>query len=226
MSRPRHIYLIRHGQSLGNVNRDIHATVPDWKIELTTLGRQQALGAGNDLVEAIGGLRLPLGVYISPYRRTRQTWEAMGERLAYHQQPVSFVKEDPRLREQEWGGLRAFEPRPWEEIEAEREEYGSLFYRFSHGESGLDVYDRCTGFLDTLYRDMEKPDMPDNILLVTHGYTLRVLLMRWLHWGVEKFHLLANPRNCERFELRLDEERQKYSLVSPMRQKGEAPWAP
>ncbi len=204
--KPKRIFLIRHAQSAGNIDRAVHATVPDWKIPLTELGHGQALEAGRLLASQIESHHA-LGVYLSPYRRTRETWNQMvvafEDRFDRH---VSFIKEDVRLREQEWGGLRAYEARSWADIEAERDAYGTLFYRFMHGESGCDVLDRCSGFLETIYRDFEKDDMPD---------TLRVLLMRWLHWSVETFHELSNPRNCERFELRLDPVTDRYSLTAP-----------
>jgi len=34
-------------------------------------------------------------------------------------------------------------------------------------------------------------------LIVTHGLTLRLFLMRWFHWTVEEFENLRNPRNCQ-----------------------------
>lgn len=37
---------------------------------------------------------------------------------------------------------------------AERLRYGRFFYRFPHGESGADVYDRMTIFEDHLIRDI------------------------------------------------------------------------
>jgi len=218
--KPSRIVLIRHGQSHGNVNREVHATVPDWKIELTAKGFEQATKAGHNLVHETGVT--PIGVYTSPYRRTMQTWDEIALAFAIRRKPIAFVKEDLRLREQEWGALRAFEPRKWEEIEAERDAYGTLFYRFLHGESGCDVVDRCSDFLATLYRDFEKPDMPDQVLIVTHGFLLRALLMRWLHWSVETFHNLSNPRNCETFELRLNAS-DRYELTKPFPTKADRP---
>ena len=106
---------------------------------------------------------------------------------------IAQVSEDPRLREQEWGHLRNVAE--GEAIQEERDAYGTFYYRIPNGESGADVYDRVTTFLDTLHRDFEKSDYPDNCLIVTHGLTLRLFLMRWFHWSVEEFHDLCNPTN-------------------------------
>ncbi|HXQ32746.1 MAG TPA: histidine phosphatase family protein, partial [Anaerolineales bacterium] len=52
-------------------------------------------------------------------------------------------------------------------------------------------------FLETLHRDFKKSGYPQNALIVTHGLTLRLFLMRWFHWTVEEFENLRNPRNCQ-----------------------------
>ena len=42
--RPRRIILLRHGQSLGNVDESAYVETADWRIPLTDLGRKQAQG--------------------------------------------------------------------------------------------------------------------------------------------------------------------------------------
>src|SRR3954464_99313 len=72
MSRPRRIYLVRHGESEGNVNKEIYKTKPDYALELTFDGIMQARRAG----EAINKEILPhetIAFYSSPFYRTRQT---------------------------------------------------------------------------------------------------------------------------------------------------------
>lgn len=193
------------------MNVAVHATKPDYRMELTSLGIAQAAKAGEELAQRLGGETV--AAYVSPFQRTRQTWSCIRGELQPHQ--VERVREDPRLREQEWGHLRSEDDTKL--IEAERNAYGTFFFRIPDGESGADVYDRCSGFLDTLYRDFEKPHFPANALLVTHGLTLRLLVMRWLHWSVEEFESLHNPRNCEIFELRLDAVGAHYQLATPFR---------
>lgn len=41
MGKPRLIILIRHAQSEGNKNREIHQVVPDHRVKLTEDGRRQ-----------------------------------------------------------------------------------------------------------------------------------------------------------------------------------------
>lgn len=207
--KPKRIFIIRHGESHGNVNNKIYETVPDWKIELTDKGLEHSRSAGRLLFDTYK-VSSNAAVYVSPFKRTIQTWEGIKSQSTSD----NFnVKQDPRLREQEWGHLRLAEET--HEIDKERQEYGTFFYRLPDGESGADVYDRATGFLDTLYRDFLKPGFPEDVVIVTHGYTLRVLLMRWFHWTVEGFHKLKNPPNCFIAEMRLNKN-DKFELITQM----------
>jgi len=52
------------------------------------------------------------------------------------------------------------------------------FYRIPFGESGADVYDRVSTFLDTLHRAFESPDFPSTMILVGHGLLNRLFFMR------------------------------------------------
>jgi broad specificity phosphatase PhoE len=70
------------------------------------------------------------------------------------------------LREQEFGNYPDLSR--MDKIDRERKEYGIFFYRIPNGESGADVYDRCTMFLDTFYRDLRHDNFPENALIVTH----------------------------------------------------------
>lgn len=92
----RRIILVRHGESLGNIDERAYATTADWRVPLTNLGREQARSAGrlvathlgcnstdevNDIVHgdgrpattAIPAARGKIFFYVSPYLRTRQT---------------------------------------------------------------------------------------------------------------------------------------------------------
>ena len=45
---------------------------------------------------------------------------------------VMYYREDPRLREQEWGNLQ--DPYKMEEMKEQRRETGAFYYRFPTGE--------------------------------------------------------------------------------------------
>jgi broad specificity phosphatase PhoE len=215
MAPPKFIYLIRHGQSQANDNWDLLKTVPDWKVPLTEYGRQQAAMAGAYIY---GDLRreFPKGIdppevatYCSPYVRTKQTWDVVWKAIfdGIHTETGRIqdllkkpyyvhsarTKYDPRIREQDWGNYKDTEVT--KKIDAERDKFGTFFYRIPDGESGADVCDRLSSFLDTLWRDFEKKDFPRVVIIVTHGLTMRLFLMRWFHWDVEQYEALQNPKN-------------------------------
>jgi len=54
MKLPRRIILVRHGQSLGNVDELAYCTIPDWKIPLTETGKRQATEVGRRISRIIG----------------------------------------------------------------------------------------------------------------------------------------------------------------------------
>ncbi|UGY94022.1 histidine phosphatase family protein [Streptomyces gobiensis] len=188
MARPRRIVLIRHGESEGNVDDTVYERVPDHALRLTAEGWQQARAAGDRLRELFGEERV--SAYVSPYRRTHETFRAL--RL----DPSRVrAREEPRLREQDWGNWQ--DPKNVRQQKAARDAYGHFFYRFEQGESGADVYDRVGAFLESLWRSFDAPDHPPNVLLVTHGLTMRLFCMRWMHWSVAEFESLSNPDNGE-----------------------------
>lgn len=206
--KPKRIILVRHGLSQGNADRSLHETIPDFALNLTPEGIEQAKRAGQELKKIIA--EETLHVYHSPYYRTRQTFQAIQESIAEN---VVKTFEDPRLREQDWGHLR--KPDLNGEIIQERDGFSTFYYRIPDGESGADVYDRVSSFLETLHRDFQKSDYPENVLIVTHGMTLRLFLMRWFHWSVEEFEALRNPLNCQIVIMQKDLN-ERYDLISEL----------
>lgn len=188
--RPERIILIRHAESEGNLDKSKYETVQDFALKLTSTGVEQAKLAGKQIKSIIGDESVY--VYLSPFFRTRETFENIREIIENN---IVKTIEDPRIREQDWGHLR--HPADNKEISKERDDFSTFYYRIPDGESGADVFDRISNFLDTLHRDFEKEDFPKNVLIVTHGLTLRLFLMRWFHWTVEEFEKLRNPKNCQ-----------------------------
>lgn len=188
--KPKRIILVRHGESEGNADRTNYENIPDYALNLTEVGIDQARVAGATIASIIGDESVY--AYVSPYYRTRQTFSQIKDAIAGN---VIRAIEDPRIRELDWGHLR--HPDENEEITKARNEFSTFYFRIPDGESGADVYDRVSTFFETMYRDFSKPDYPQNTLIVTHGMTMRLFLMRWFHWSVESFELLRNPNNCQ-----------------------------
>ncbi|HKY56230.1 MAG TPA: histidine phosphatase family protein [Anaerolineales bacterium] len=206
--KPNRIILIRHGESQGNVDLNQYITIPDYALTLTPKGIEQAKQAGDTIKEIIGSESVH--VYLSPYVRTRQTFQYLKPGI---EKNVMKIIEDPRLREQDWGHFR--HPEVNEEIVRARDNFGTFYYRIPDGESGADVYDRVSTFLETLHRDFNKSNYSQNTLIVTHGLTLRLFLMRWFHWTVEEFENLRNPRNCQVVVMQKNAN-DRYELISEL----------
>jgi len=209
--KPKRIILIRHGESEGNTDRNIYSQKPDYAVLLTQNGMQQALLAGECLLSLVGNENLQF--YVSPLFRTQLTFKQITKCFPTHRY---HWREEPRLREQEWGHLRSLEQ--CHTVDQLRDAYGTFYFRIPEGESAADVYDRVSDFFHTLHRDFAKPDFPQNAVMVTHGMTIRLFLMRWFHYSVTEFEQLCNPANCDIVTMEL-EENGKYKLTSQLKKR-------
>ena len=191
-------------------------------MKLTPEGWQQAEEAGR----RIRSMLRPddtIQLYISPYRRTRETTDGILRTLTSDDDsPSPFprqsvrVWEEPRLREQDFGNFQpcsAAMERMWQE----RADYGHFFYRIPGGESAADAYDRISGFNESLWRSFSEEDFPSVCILVTHGLMTRVFLMKWYHWSVEYFEDLRNVSHCEMVIMKRSHDTGKYLLQNELR---------
>jgi broad specificity phosphatase PhoE len=195
MPKPQQIIIIRHGESVGNIDKTIYRTVPDYAVPLTLKGRIQAADKGVQLRQKIGSAKVR--AYVSPFFRTRETFDRIN--AAFEPDQIQY-QEAIQIREQEWrtdfGDFDMAE-------EKARLNYSLFYYKFKGGENCAQCYDRCGLFIDKLYKDFEQPDYPENCFIVSHGMLMRVLLMRWMNWTPEQFESLQNPRNCGTYTLLL-----------------------
>lgn len=170
-----------------------------------------------------------LFAYCSPYKRALDTWEIIEDYLECENEDILQIsnkihmkkgvkvigfREEPRIAEQQFGNFQ--NPHKVRTAKSERRTFGRFFFRFPNGESGLDVYSRCSSFLATLSRDIkqidqryssfnrcERNDVDEdamenmNILIVCHGLTLRLLLMRYFMLTVEEFENSYNSQNAK-----------------------------
>ncbi|KAK2867955.1 hypothetical protein FQN49_003307 [Arthroderma sp. PD_2] len=222
MGKPRLIILIRHGQSEGNKNREIHQAVPDHRIKLTPEGHRQALEAGRRLREMLRPDD-KIHFFTSPYRRTRETTEGILKSLTSDDpSPSPFprqgiqVYEEPRLREQDFGNFQPCSDE-MERMWQERADYGHFFYRIPNGESAADAYDRVSGFNESLWRLFGDNDFASVCVLVTHGLMTRIFLMKWYHFSVEYFEDLRNINHCEFVVMQKNLDNGKYVLRNKLR---------
>lgn len=207
--KPKRIILVRHGESVGNVDMTVYSKIPDYALDLTDLGHKQARDAGRDILGIIGTAKVH--AYVSPWKRARLTYTHICETL---QDQVLKMVEDPLIREQDWGNFASVELLL--QINRERSTYGQFHYRVPNGESGADVYNRISHFIDNMYRDFERPEFPDNALIVSHGMALRIFLCRFFRYSVEYFETIENLYNAEILVIERDAYG-CYQLKTPLR---------
>jgi len=171
---PDRIWIVRHGQSAGNVARDkaeaskaqwIDIADRDMDTPLSDLGREQALALGRWFASQ------PLGdkpnVFLSsPYVRSLQTVDLILDAGEFP--PRSRVVPDERLREKEFGildrmtvlGIRSQYPK----LDEQRKHVGKFYFRPPGGESWCDVILRLRSVIDTMTRDYRQ----QRVLIVAH----------------------------------------------------------
>lgn len=195
---PQKIVLVRHGESKGNVNPRCYVDMHDSEIPLSPDGVEQALQCGLNLKEILDD-RVPIHTYVSPYTRTRQTLSNIQETLGRDMR----VCYDARLREQHWGTFETTEESRYC-LNGYLE--NPLHFKFPrNGESGLEVLDRINSFIETLHRHFNNSGSRSyNVLLVTHGMTMRLFLNAWFQKDPEHAKTQRFAYNCEPIVLELD----------------------
>lgn len=198
---PAKLWLVRHGQSQGNVARDaadeaglheIDIRVRDVDVPLSELGHQQASSTGHWFA-ALPVEERPEVILSSPYLRARQTAEAICG--AGGLSGPSRLVIDERLREREFGifdrlttlGIRARFP----EEAAHRTRLGKFYHRPPGGESWADVILRLRSMLNTI--NLHFCDR--RVLVVCHQVV--VLCMRYILEELDEAQILGIDKQAD-----------------------------
>jgi broad specificity phosphatase PhoE len=211
---PQTMWLVRHGQSAGNVARDAaeasgHTMIDianrDMDVPLSALGEQQARALGRWLATLPADCR-PDGFFFSPYVRARETAALMAETAGIDRSAIDWVC-DERLREKEFGildrltvhGIRRIHP----QLAEQRLHIGKFYFRPPGGESWCDVILRLRSFVDTLRRVHHG----QRVVIVAHQVVVNC--MRYLLESLDEAALLAIDRkgdvpNCSVTSYELD----------------------
>lgn len=156
------VVLVRHGQTEWNaaMRNQGHIDIP-----LDEVGREQSRKLATSLKECTFD-----AIFCSDMSRTIETAKVIASATN-----SGNLIEDPRLRERNYG---EWEGKTREEIAAKEaghlEKYRSdpAFYAPTGGETGIEVYTRCSSFLWELLQKYPK----GNILIVSHGGTIANLI--------------------------------------------------
>jgi 2,3-bisphosphoglycerate-dependent phosphoglycerate mutase len=194
----KEIYIIRHGESESNVASELSSTLSDWDIPLTENGHKQSEEVGKTIFNLIHkNITIPNSslrpiFYISPYLRTTQTFYGIMKEFKKNHCHVSMYF-DERLREIELGDADGkWTKQAFKSLRTQKN-HNSFWYRYNGGESGADVALRTRSFLS----EFETKKITDPIIIVGHGYSLRILLYCLFGWSVEYFNTTKKMKNCE-----------------------------
>jgi probable phosphoglycerate mutase len=193
---PEHLWIVRHGESAGNVARDLAHVNKTSRIDIGARDVDVPLSRrGEDQADALGAwfAALPAQarpeiVLASPYRRAVGTAERVRAAGGLVPDAPALVA-DERLREREFGildrltsaGIREFHP----EQAALRRSIGKFYHRPPGGESWCDVILRLRGALDTI----SLHHAGKRVLIVAHQVV--VLCLRYLLESLDEDTLLA-----------------------------------
>jgi probable phosphoglycerate mutase len=228
---PSALWLVRHGESAGNVARDrAHATqaerieigaAREMDVPLSALGERQAAALGR----WIAGLRAderPEVVLTSPYLRARRTAEIVAAEARIRMEPII----DERLREREFGVFDRLTRRGIEKLfpaeAAQRKAVGKFYFRPPGGESWCDLLLRLRSLGETLAREQRGR----RLLIV--GHSAVVLCFRYLLERMTEEQILAiddavDIANCSItwYEMAGGKpELRRFNFVAPLEEQG------
>jgi 2,3-bisphosphoglycerate-dependent phosphoglycerate mutase len=195
---PAILWLVRHGESAGNVARlvaeqsgalTIEIQGRDVDVPLSELGEKQARALGS-WFRAQPEPERPTVLLSSPYLRARRTSTQI--LAAAGLENAVQLSVDERLREKEFGSLnrltRAGVTATFPEEAHRRDQLGKFYYRPPGGESWCDVILRSRSILD----DLRLRWPGERVLIVAHQVV--VLCFRYLLEGLDEAQLLEIDR--------------------------------
>ncbi len=203
---PDVMWIVRHGQSAGNVAREVaeaasHPLIDiawrDMDTPLSSLGEQQARALGRWFAQ-MPAERQPTIVLSSPYVRACQTARIVLETAGIDRAGVKW-QADERLREKEFGLLDRLTKfgikQKFPELAEQRAHVGKFYFRPPGGESWCDVILRLRSLLDTITREYRR----ERVLIVGHQVIVncyRYLLERMDEATILEIDRAADVANC------------------------------
>ena len=199
---PDVLWIVRHGQSAGNVAREAaeQAGVPlidiatrDMDTPLSTLGEHQAIALGRWFAKMPPKAQ-PSVVLCSPYVRAMQTARLVLETAGIAEDALTLHC-DERLREKEFGALDRLTKlgirQKFPDLAEQRSHVGKFYFRPPGGESWCDVLLRLRSVLDTITREHRG----ERVLIV--GHQVIVNCMRYLFERLSESEILSIDRQAD-----------------------------
>jgi 2,3-bisphosphoglycerate-dependent phosphoglycerate mutase len=199
---PDLLYIVRHGESAGNVARDaalkagepvIDLEFRDVDVPLSELGKRQSIALGRWL-GALPAEQRPNIVLTSPYLRARHSAGLIVKTAEMAEDSYSLIV-DERFREKEFGILDRLTAVGVKDKYPEQAEFRRLLGKFYHrppgGESWCDVILRLRSATEMISREY----CGERVLIVCHAVV--VLCMRYILEHMTEAELLAVDKKAE-----------------------------
>jgi broad specificity phosphatase PhoE len=218
---PETLWIVRHGQSAGNVARDaaeagglpmIDLAWRDIDVPLSPLGVSQSEALG-DWFGNLPANNQPEIILCSPYIRARETASLVADRGHLHS---VTLRVDERLREKEFGildrltrlGIHQKHP----ELNEQRVHVGKFYFRPPGGESWCDVILRLRSLLEMVTREYAGR----RVLIVAHQVIVNC--MRYLVEHMDEHQILGidsegDVPNCAVTSYRADTQQSNEDQV-------------
>jgi broad specificity phosphatase PhoE len=202
------IFLTRHSESVEDVDPTLHVMIGGQTVPLTEIGIAQANILGQTLSARFASDD-QIAVYLSPTYRVQETWRVLSAHLPI---PQSLTT-DQRIRNLNWGNV-TLENRS--QIEAERYKVGVLSYQFPGGDNSPEYIRDVNYFLEEAIYGRRESLSPQYILVLTHGFALRVMIRSLLQLSDLDFKWLRNPPNGYCLEIAYSIQNDSFITTTPL----------
>ena len=205
------LYLIRHGESTQNARGSFNDKIPDHLIGLTDNGVKQCDDVGIFLKEYLEKNNIDIQnavMWISPFLRTRQSANIINSHLN-----IDDVREDYSLIEQRYGLFgdrslarnRMIFQHEFEFYDKYYQNNGRFYAKFPQGEAPMDVALRTRMFLNMVNLEEKGP-----LFVISHGTTIRTIVMNTFNYSPEWFNMEAPMENCSVRLINKDDKIDEY----------------
>jgi len=194
----KRIILTRHAQSQEDVNPNLKGELEDHQISITDTGRSQASELVGKIKRCIDGLQ-SVRVYSSTSNRVLQTAFFVLSGIGLDKANVII---EPRIRGLDWGNTT---PDNVSEIERQRYEAGVLYYQFPDGDHSPTFVRKIGEFIEELLTLGKLPDFSEAVIILTHGFTMRIIVKFLLKMSDADFQWIKNPSNCYVANCKIDD---------------------
>jgi broad specificity phosphatase PhoE len=235
---PDVIWVVRHGESSGNVARDaaeaagkafVEVAQREVDVPLSRFGESQSRALGH-WFGRLPDEEKPTVVLVSPYKRALETAKLVLNNAEIDIEDVTFVV-DERLREKEFGIFDRLTKAGVEQLYPEQAEARTLLGKFYHrppgGESWCDVILRLRSVIDTVTREYRR----ERVLIIAHQVVVncfRYLIERMTEEEILEMDRAQDIANCSVTSYEFDPALGKkgrlvlqlFNFVAPLEEEG------